>query len=392
MMPAASHQRTVGISVALGVLAVALSGCGNVTGVGTGASAGHGGGGASQVDRQARPDGRHDRRGRVDGRYQRRCGIRWRDGHRWQRRDGRRRHGRLGIRRPRRRCGRGRRRRRRAGDGGDDGWRRWRRGARRNDGCRRRRGTRRHDRSGGWRRRGTRRQGGGAAGGAVGTGGTGVCAILCTVGRTCCGGGCVNPQNDPFNCGKCANVCPASAPFCDNGTCGRPPCEANVICIGTATCCGNMCCGVGQLCCEEQGPVSRAPVCFTPTADSTDLHAGLRARVPERSQPEEGHRAGRHQGDPGQGRPPANLDLDLRRGAERRPPPGTDGAGFPRQLRPRQRRSDLQLRRRPRRRAGRDPGPRTHGRGAGKAHREARARKPPARTAAAPERSRPSAR
>jgi hypothetical protein len=90
----------------------------------------------------------------------------------------------------------------------------------------------------------------------------------------CCGNGCVNLQNDPFNCGKCDNVCPATAPFCDNGTCGRPPCEANVFCVGTATCCGNMCCGVGQLCCEEQGPVSRAPVCFTPTADQKTCPQG----------------------------------------------------------------------------------------------------------------------
>ena len=69
-------------------------------------------------------------------------------------------------------------------------------------------------------------------------------------------------------------VCPPSAPYCESGTCGRPPCEPNVICIGTATCCGNMCCGVGQLCCQDQGPVSIAPGCFTPTADQRTCPQG----------------------------------------------------------------------------------------------------------------------
>src|SRR6185295_9946242 len=40
------------------------------------------------------------------------------------------------------------------------------------------------------------------AGGITGAGGSGVCNVLCMTGRTCCGGGCVNAQNDPMNCGR----------------------------------------------------------------------------------------------------------------------------------------------------------------------------------------------
>jgi hypothetical protein len=36
-----------------------------------------------------------------------------------------------------------------------------------------------------------------------------------------------------------------------------------------------MCCGVGQLCCEQQGPVSGGlPTCFTPTADQRTCPQG----------------------------------------------------------------------------------------------------------------------
>jgi hypothetical protein len=98
--------------------------------------------------------------------------------------------------------------------------------------------------------------------------------VLCTTGRTCCGGACLNLQNDPFNCGKCGNVCPATAPFCGAGTCTHPTCDANVICIGTATCCGSMCCGVGSICCDPQGPLLTTPTCFTPTPDQKTCPQG----------------------------------------------------------------------------------------------------------------------
>jgi hypothetical protein len=84
----------------------------------------------------------------------------------------------------------------------------------------------------------------------------------------------VNLQNDPFNCGKCGNVCPATAPFCGAGTCTHPTCDANTTCIGTATCCGSMCCGVGQICCDPQGPIVGAPTCFTPTPDQKTCPQG----------------------------------------------------------------------------------------------------------------------
>ena len=84
----------------------------------------------------------------------------------------------------------------------------------------------------------------------------------------------MNLQNDQFNCGKCGVRCEGSTPYCGDGVCGRPPCEANVICIGTATCCGNSCCGPGTICCEDQGPVSRAPTCYTPTADQPTCPQG----------------------------------------------------------------------------------------------------------------------
>jgi hypothetical protein len=114
-------------------------------------------------------------------------------------------------------------------------------------------------------------------GGTTGTGGTGggaVCAALCTTGRMCCDGACVNVQNDPFNCGKCGNVCPASSSYCSGGTCQPPPCGAAIDCGPTTTCCGNMCCGAGQLCCEQQGPVVGGSTCFTPTPDQKTCPAG----------------------------------------------------------------------------------------------------------------------
>src|SRR3954469_11385104 len=118
----------------------------------------------------------------------------------------------------------------------------------------------------------------GAAGtaGTTGTAGTGggVCSVQCTTGRMCCGGACVNLQNDPFNCGKCGTVCAASTPFCGSGTCQQPTCAPNVACVTNTTCCGNMCCGAGQICCDSQGPVSGVPTCFTPTPDQKTCPQG----------------------------------------------------------------------------------------------------------------------
>jgi hypothetical protein len=50
-----------------------------------------------------------------------------------------------------------------------------------------------------------------------------VCNAACTTGRICCGGGCVNPQNDPMNCGHCGNRCEGATPYCVAGSCGPAP-------------------------------------------------------------------------------------------------------------------------------------------------------------------------
>ena len=104
----------------------------------------------------------------------------------------------------------------------------------------------------------------GGSGGAVpDAGAASSCDAGCGAGRTCCGGRCVNPANDPLNCGQCGTRCEGATPYCA-GKCEQAPCSRGTCPSGL--CCGNECCGPGQLCCEEQGPVSRLPSCFTPTA------------------------------------------------------------------------------------------------------------------------------
>jgi hypothetical protein len=89
-----------------------------------------------------------------------------------------------------------------------------------------------------------------------GDGGGNVCAILCTMGFTCCDGACVNVRNDIRNCGVCGNVCAAPNDFCDGTSCAPPPCSPP--------------CGAGMLCCDVRGPgPSRPPACTTPTASGT---------------------------------------------------------------------------------------------------------------------------
>jgi hypothetical protein len=119
---------------------------------------------------------------------------------------------------------------------------------------------------------------GGTAGSSPGRGGAGGrdCAtILCQQGRLCCDGACVNPANDPFNCGACGKVCPNDARYCAGGTCQRPECSPVIDCAPNATCCGNSCCTTGQLCCEQQGPVSGGPpTCHTPTPEQPSCPQG----------------------------------------------------------------------------------------------------------------------
>ena len=100
--------------------------------------------------------------------------------------------------------------------------------------------------------------------------------MACAVGRMCCGGSCVNPINDPMNCGSCGNRCQGAKNLCSGGMCVPPPCGPTVgLCAPTSFCCGNTCCGAGQLCCETQGPVGGGPpTCFTPTADQMTCPQG----------------------------------------------------------------------------------------------------------------------
>ena len=83
----------------------------------------------------------------------------------------------------------------------------------------------------------------------------------------CCVDKCVNPLNDPFNCGNCGNKCTGLNSYCNNGACATPPCTVGTLCVG-ATCCGSSCCQSGQLCCDEEtgGATKGGPVCYTPTA------------------------------------------------------------------------------------------------------------------------------
>jgi hypothetical protein len=121
--------------------------------------------------------------------------------------------------------------------------------------------------------------GGGGAGGGGGTHGGGgeggACALACTIGRTCCGGGCVNLNNDPMNCGACGTHCAGANNLCSGGTCVAP-CAANVATCATGSyCCGTSCCHTGDLCCEQEGPVAGgAPSCVTPTKDQPTCPQG----------------------------------------------------------------------------------------------------------------------
>jgi hypothetical protein len=75
----------------------------------------------------------------------------------------------------------------------------------------------------------------------------------------------VNTANDPGHCGACNVTCTGLTPYCD-GTCTTPPCSLDAgFCAGGSSCCGNTCCGVGEICCDAQGPVSGYPVCHRVT-------------------------------------------------------------------------------------------------------------------------------
>lgn len=67
----------------------------------------------------------------------------------------------------------------------------------------------------------------------------------------CCGLACVDPWNDPHNCGACDTVC-ADRTICQGGECAPwPTCHIDCTADGgdATSCCGFSCCAPGQLCC-----------------------------------------------------------------------------------------------------------------------------------------------
>ncbi|MHB8416673.1 MAG: hypothetical protein ACYDCL_01265 [Myxococcales bacterium] len=115
---------------------------------------------------------------------------------------------------------------------------------------------------------------GGASGGS--TGGSGGCIQgACQTGEVCCPGidRCVYLPNDTQNCGTCGTICPA-ADVCQNSACVPAPCDidagAGRDACGAALCCGQSCCGAGQICCDDSGggPARQYPY------DCVDADAG----------------------------------------------------------------------------------------------------------------------
>jgi hypothetical protein len=118
---------------------------------------------------------------------------------------------------------------------------------------------------------GESRDGGSSSGGDAGD-----CDGGCSFGRMCCSGECINPANDPMNCGACGTRCTGSTPYCSN-TCQAAPCLSTgpASCAADGgTCCGTSCCGAGQLCCDMEGPVAGYAACYTLTAEEPTCPQG----------------------------------------------------------------------------------------------------------------------
>jgi hypothetical protein len=100
-------------------------------------------------------------------------------------------------------------------------------------------------------------------------------------GHICCGGDCVDPQDDLANCGDCGQACVPQGDQCQGGQCfcgGGPACPAGTICQeGSCVCpsgqvlCGTecltgVCCAIGSRCtnnndCCDHGEGADATQC-----------------------------------------------------------------------------------------------------------------------------------
>lgn len=105
-----------------------------------------------------------------------------------------------------------------------------------------------------------------ASGSSTGGSSTGGCGDCGNPEYICCGE-CIDPRNDPTNCGDCGVECADPTPFCGGGKCQATPCEA--VCNDAKSCCGGQCCEAGTICCEINGPVEAGPACVPPTESGT---------------------------------------------------------------------------------------------------------------------------
>jgi hypothetical protein len=100
------------------------------------------------------------------------------------------------------------------------------------------------------------------------------CSPACNAFTKCCNATCINPDNDPQNCGGCGIQCTGDASYCSGGHCQAPPCNSPApACETTQFCCATGCCNPGQLCCNVEGPVDYT-TCFTPTKDQPTCPVG----------------------------------------------------------------------------------------------------------------------
>ena len=84
------------------------------------------------------------------------------------------------------------------------------------------------------------------------------CELPCGFYQTCCHAQCFDLANDPVHCGQCTHACGEDAPYCEDGRCVKPQCDAQ--CDG-GSCCGDSCCGSDETCCAVYGPDGPIPSC-----------------------------------------------------------------------------------------------------------------------------------